>query len=61
MLSAMQAIHEYEAAIKAFQECADRTANPFDKKVANAAIDRLVGIADKFNVELNAFKKKSAQ
>jgi hypothetical protein len=61
MLSAMQAIRDYEAAVKGFQECADRTSNAFDKKAANLAIDRLVGVADKFNVELNAFKKKSAQ
>jgi hypothetical protein len=61
MLSAMQAIRDYEAAVKAFQDCADRASSAFDKKLANGTIDRLVGIADKFNLELNAFKKKNAQ
>lgn len=61
MMSAMHAIRDYEAAVKGFQDCAIRTSNAFDKTSANAAIDKLVVIADKFNSELSAFKKKSAQ
>jgi hypothetical protein len=61
MLSAMHTIRNYEAAVKEFQDCATRTSNAFDKYAANNAIDNLVGIADKFNLELNAFKKKNAQ
>jgi hypothetical protein len=61
MLSAMQAIRGYEASVKEFQDCASRTSNAFDKRVANLAIDKLVVIADQFNNELNAFKKKSSQ
>jgi hypothetical protein len=61
MLSAMQAIRDYQASVKEFQDCATRTSSAFDKKAANLAIDRLVVVADKFNSELNAFKKKSAQ
>jgi hypothetical protein len=61
MLSAMQVIRGYEASVKEFQDCATRTSNAFDKKIANLAIDKLQVIADQFNNELNAFKKKSAQ
>jgi hypothetical protein len=61
MMSAMHAIRDYEAAVKGFQDCAVRTSNAFDEKNANAAIDKLVVIADKFNFELNAFKRKNAK
>jgi hypothetical protein len=61
MVSAMHAIRDYEAAVKGFQDCAEQGTDAADKQAANVAVDRLVGIADKFNLELNAFKKKSAQ
>lgn len=61
MLSAMHAIHDYEASVKEFQDCATRTSSEFDKQAADVAIDRLVVAAGKFNTELNAFKKKSTQ
>jgi hypothetical protein len=61
MLSAMHAIRDYEATVKEFQDCATRASSDFDKKAANLAIDKLLVAADKFNTELNVFKKKSAQ
>jgi hypothetical protein len=61
MMSAMQSIRAYEAAVKEFQNCATRTNSASELQSANSAIDKLVVIADKFNSELNAFKKKSSQ
>ncbi|MDP9082341.1 MAG: hypothetical protein M3N50_01030 [Pseudomonadota bacterium] len=61
MMSAMQSIRAYEAAVKDFQSCATRANSALEIQTANSAIDKLVGIADKFNYELNAFKKKSSQ
>jgi hypothetical protein len=61
MLSAMHAIRDYEAIVKEFQDCATRSSSEFDKQLVNNAIDRLVVVAGKFNNELNAFKKKSAE
>ncbi len=60
-MSAMQSIRAYEVAVKEFQDCASRANSAFELQTAHLAIDRLVVIADKFNYELTAFKKKSTQ
>lgn len=59
MLSAMQTIRDYEAAVKAFANCADRTHNLILIDTADRAVDKVRAIADKFNSELYIFKKRN--
>ena len=61
MVLAMHAIQDYDAAVKAFQDCASRTSSEFERENAQAAVDRLVVLADRFNSELIAFKKKNSE
>jgi hypothetical protein len=59
MVSAMQAIRDYEAAVKAFSRCADQSNSAALLQAADRAVDKVRAIADKFNVELYAFKKRN--
>jgi hypothetical protein len=61
MVLAMHAIQNYDAAVKAFQDCANRASSEIQKEAAQTAVDRLVILADRFNSELIAFKKKNSQ
>lgn len=73
MLAAQRAVRAYNAEVKQFADCLQQEQ---DAKVAaggdqaklaeeyakrqNAVVDKLQQIADKFNVELKAFKTKNA-
>lgn len=59
MLAAMQAIRDYEAAVKEFSDCARHTNDEIVMQIADRAVDRVRLIADKFNAELYAFKKRN--
>ena len=59
MVSAMQAMKAYGTAVKEFQECARKASDPLEMAVADRTADSLTALADKFNSELYAFKKKS--
>jgi hypothetical protein len=59
MLSAMQAIRDYEAAVKAYSQCAGHTNSPILMEAADRAVDKVKVLADKFNSELYAFKKRN--
>lgn len=73
MIAAQKAVKAYDATVKAYSECLQQEA---DAKIAaggdkakiseeyakrsNVEVDKLQKIADKFNVELRAFKAKNA-
>jgi hypothetical protein len=59
MMSAMQTIRDYEAAVKEFSECARHAHNETEMQTADRAVDKVRMIADKFNSELYAFKKRN--
>ena len=58
MLSAMKAVQIYDAAVKEFTDCA-RQHGSAQLAQANDAMNKLTAIADRFNSELLAFKKKN--
>jgi hypothetical protein len=60
MVSAMQAIRDYETAVKQFQVCADKSQDLVLMQTADHAVDKVRAIADKFNAELFAFKRRNA-
>jgi hypothetical protein len=57
MLSAQKAIRAYDAAVKEYAACLETTGGSRVK--GNNAVDKLSKIADQFNAELRAFKKRS--
>ena len=59
MVEGMQAIRDYETAVKAFSECAEHAHDLTEMQSADRAVDKLRAIADKFNSELYAFKKRN--
>jgi hypothetical protein len=59
MVLAMQLIRDYEAAVKAFSQCADKAHDETLIQTADRAVDKVRAIADKFNSELYAFKKRN--
>jgi hypothetical protein len=59
MLAAIQALKAFEAGVKAFQECANRSNDAAQMHRADKAVDSVRFIADKFNYELQAFKRRS--
>ena len=58
MLSAMKALRVYDAAVTQFMKCVRKDGDG-QADQANQALDSLTSIADRFNAELRAFKKKS--
>ena len=58
MVAAMHAIKDYEAAVKAFAQCASSSHDELLLQTADRAVDKVHAIADKFNSELYAFKKR---
>jgi hypothetical protein len=59
MVAAMQAIQDYEAAVRAFSKCADGSRSEALRQNADRAVDKVRFIADKFNGELQTFKKRN--
>ena len=72
MIAAQKAIKTFDAAVKAYADCMQqeedaKVAAGADKaktnaqyaKLTNAQVDKLQAIADKFNIELRAFKAKN--
>jgi hypothetical protein len=57
MLSAQRAVKVYDNAVKAYSECLRDAGDTSNK--ANVAVDRLQHIAERFNVELHAFKERN--
>ncbi|MEP7313007.1 MAG: hypothetical protein ABI859_10520 [Pseudomonadota bacterium] len=56
MLSAHKAFKAYDSAVREYATCLEKTGgNP---SVQNEAVVRLQTVADKFNAELRAFKKR---
>ena len=59
MLAALHAIREYEAAVVEFSKCARQSNNEAQMQIADRAVDAVKILADKFNAELYAFKKRN--
>jgi hypothetical protein len=59
MAQAIQAIRDYEAAVKEFSDCARHAHDEMLMQTADRAVDKLRAIADKFNFELYAFRKRN--
>jgi hypothetical protein len=59
MLLGMQAIRDYEAAVKEFSNCAGHSSDELLRQNADHAVDKVRAIAEKFNAELYAFKKRN--
>lgn len=59
MFAAMQAIKIYQTAVEGFQACARKNANVDEILNAHESVTKLATIADKFNTEMYAFKKKN--
>lgn len=57
MLAAQRAMKVYDNAVKAFSDCL-RDAGDTSGRV-NAAVEKLQKLADRFNVELHAFKERN--
>jgi hypothetical protein len=57
MLSAQRAMKAYDNAVKAYSDCLHDEGDNTDK--ANVAVDRLQHLAERFNVELHAFKERN--
>ena len=66
MVSAQETLKAYDTAVKGFVECVQRTNGNGVKTdrsnvvKADRAVERLTSLADKFNAELRAFKKKAS-
>ena len=60
MVAAMQVIKSYETAVKEFSECAKRSSDELQMQNADRAVKNVRAIADKFNAELNTFKKRTS-
>ena len=59
MLSAMAAIKAYGAAVKKYYDCVLPGRDMLERGIADRAQSNLAAVADKFNAEMYAFKKKS--
>jgi hypothetical protein len=60
MVSAMQALQLYAAAVNEFMECAQKSSYS-QLPQANRAIDNARAIANKFNAQLRVFKKRTGE
>jgi hypothetical protein len=58
MVAALQAMHAYDAAVKEFTECEQKSNRSQIR--ANRAVDKLNVIAGKFNTEMRAFKQRNS-
>ena len=56
MLSAQKAMRAYDAAVKEFSACL--AASGASEMKGNVAVAKLTKVADQFNAELRAFKKR---
>jgi hypothetical protein len=59
MLAAQTAIKEYNVAVSAYAECAEKDGSSHELANANQAIHQLEKLAERFNAELRAFKQKN--
>jgi len=59
MVTAMAAIKDYSAAVKKYWDCILPGRDTLERAIADRAQANLVAIADKFNTEMYAFKKKN--
>jgi hypothetical protein len=73
MIAAQKAVKAYDASVKAYSECLqqesdakiaagsdkNKTTEEYAKR-ANVEVDKVTKVADKFNVELRAYKTKNA-
>ena len=59
MVAALKAIKAYETAVKDFSDCAKQTTDEIQMQIADRAVEKLASIAEKFNSELYAFKKRN--
>ncbi|HWW21806.1 MAG TPA: hypothetical protein VNZ06_13480 [Steroidobacteraceae bacterium] len=57
MLAAQRAMKAYDIAVKAFSDCLKDAGDTSNR--ANVAIDKLEHMAQRFNVELHAFKERN--
>ena len=57
MLSAQRAMKAYDNAVKAYSDCLHDAGDTSNK--ANLAVDRLAHMAERFNIELHAFKERN--
>jgi hypothetical protein len=57
MLTAQRAMKAYDNAVKAYSDCLKEAGDTSNR--ANLAIDRLEHMAERFNVELHAFKERN--
>lgn len=55
MLAAQRAMKAYDNAVKAYTDCLQADGDTSNR--ANVAVDKLQKLAEKFNVELHAFKE----
>lgn len=57
MIAAQNAIKAYDIVVKEFADCMAKT--KLGSARGDRAVDKLLFIADRFNVEMRAFKKKA--
>jgi hypothetical protein len=57
MLAAQRAMKVYDNAVKAFSDCLRDAGDTTSR--ANAAVEKLQKLAERFNVELHAFKERN--
>jgi hypothetical protein len=57
MLSAQRAMKAYDNAVRAYSDCLHDEGDTSNK--ANIAVDKLQRLAERFNVELHAFKERN--
>ena len=57
MLAAQRAMKAYDIAVKAFSDCMQSEGDTSNR--VNLAVDKLQHLAEKFNIELHAFKERN--